>query len=211
MLAPWVTESRDVAAGCGTTAGDSASRGRFLRRAALLGAGASGLGLAGLASAARGLSASDVALLNEALGLEHIQAAMYAEAVAKGRLHGQLAHFAKVVAGHEREHVRYLTSLLGSRAAKAPKTDFKDATTNPKRFVESAILLEDVAVSAYNGIGPRLSDPALAAAGRIVSVDARHAAWIRVIDGRPAAIEATDPGKDPAEVARIVRSTGFVQ
>jgi hypothetical protein len=206
-----VTESRGPAAGCGPTAGGESSRRSFLGTSTLVAAGAAALGLAGVAEAAGGLTSGDAVLLNEALGLERLQAAMYAEAVGKGRLRGQLQDFARTVAGHEQVHMRYLTQLLGSRAAAAPRFDFKGATIDPKRFVESAILLEDLAVSAYNGIGPRLSDRALAAAGRIVSVDARHAAWIRAIDGRPPAQEATDPGKSPAEVARIVRGTGFVR
>ena len=46
-------------------------------------------------------------------------------------------------------------------------------------MTEAAVKLEDLSVVGYNAQAPALSAGALAAAARIVSVEARHAAWIR--------------------------------
>ena len=59
-------------------------------------------------------------------------------------------------------------------------------------------MLEDTAVAAYNGQAVNLTKPVLKAAATIVSVEARHAAWIRDIVGQPAAPQATDQAGDRA-------------
>ncbi len=153
--------------------------------------------------------AQDTDILNYALGLEYLQAAFYQEAAAKAALPGALAHFAQVVAGHEHAHVLYLREALGDKAAKPPRFVFGQATTDRKAFVHTAIELEDLAVLAYNGAAPALSTKALGAAARIVSVDARHAAWIRALDGRRPAVEATDPGRSVDQVSASVDRLGF--
>jgi ferritin-like protein len=56
-----------------------------------------------------------------------------------------------------------------------------------------------------------VSKPVLQAAARIVSVDARHAAWIRAIRGRRPASQATDVAKTRRQVLEQVDRTGFVK
>ena len=51
----------------------------------------------------------------------------------------------------------------------------------PRSSADAALKLEDLGVAAYNAQAPNLTQGALAAAARIVSVEARHAAWIRAI------------------------------
>lgn len=192
-----------------------ASRERFLRLTAA-GAGTVALGAVLAAGAPRlGLSgtsqARDVEILNYALVLEELTAAFYARAVDGGALEGELAEFADVAAGHEREHVEVIRKALGSQAKPAPRFAFGNAVTSPDRFARTALALEELAVSAYNGQVANVSKPVLQAAAGIVSVDARHAAWIRAIRGRPPASQATDVAKTRKQVLRQVDRTGFVR
>lgn len=192
-----------------------ASRERFLRLTAA-GAGTVALGAVLAAGAPRlGLSgtsqARDVEILNYALVLEELTAAFYARAVDGGALDGELAEFADVAAGHEREHVEVIRKALGSQAKPAPRFAFGNAVTSPDRFARTALALEELAVSAYNGQVANVSKPVLQAAAGIVSVDARHAAWIRAIRGRPPASQATDVAKTRKQVLRQVDRTGFVR
>ena len=192
-----------------------ASRERFLRLTAA-GAGAVALGAVLAAGAPRlGLSGTvqsrDVEILNYALVLEELTAAFYARAVNGGALKGELAEFAEVAGGHEREHVNAIRTALGSQARPAPRFAFGNAVTSPDRFAKSALALEELAVSAYNGQVANVSKPVLQAAAGIVSVDARHAAWIRAIRGRPPASQATDVAKTRKQVLQEVDRTGFVR
>lgn len=96
------------------------------------------------------------------------------------------------MAEHERAHVQYLRDALGHDARGEPSTDFGETTADPAAFGAAAVTLEDVAVAAYNGQAGNLTKGALRAAATIVSVDARHAAWIRSIVGESPAAQAVD-------------------
>ena len=112
---------------------------------------------------------------------------------------------------HERRHVEFLRSQLGGGARRRPRLDFGNAVAGPERFVATAIELEDLTVVAYNGQAPNLTAGALAAAARIVSVEARHAAWIRDLDGRNPAPLAADRPISAAAATRAINRTGFVK
>ena len=89
---------------------------------------------------------------------------------------------------HERAHS---ASLLGTRSAatripKEPEHDFKAArprTPTPSPRAPGGSRTSRSA--AYNGQAANVTPNAFAAAARIVSVEARHAAWVRTIAGRP--------------------------
>jgi len=196
-------------------AGDT--RAGLLRKGGLI--AAAGLGLGALpAGLALGQSTpkSDVKILNYALTLEYLEAAFYAEAVSKGKLHGITARFAQVVAGHEAAHVGALQKALGSAATKKPAFDFKGTTGSEKTFLKTAKTLEDTGVSAYQGQGPKIkSDQVLASAGAILAVEARHAAWVRDIigggkDPLPAPASFSTP-KSMSQVLAAVKATGFIK
>ena len=72
-------------------------------------------------------------------------------------------------------------------------------------------MLEDTAVAAYNGQAANLTKPVLQAAATIVSVEARHAAWIRDIVGEPASPQAADTPATEQQVRQAVAKTGFVK
>ena len=110
---------------------------------------------------------------------------------AGGRLTGEARQFAQVVGAEEQAHVKYLTAALGSSAGASPRFRFGDSATDPTKFIATAISLEETGLGVYNGqaVGPHARGRC-AAAARIVSVEARHAAWARAL-----------AGKDPAPVA----------
>jgi hypothetical protein len=183
---------------------------------ALLCAGGATLGATLLGDGAdlaesRPSAAGDAQILSFALTLESVQAAFYAEAVARDRLSGELALFARVVAGHEREHVQEIRRALGPDAARPPRFAFGDAVTDPVSFRLAARNLEDLGVTAYNSYAPGLTKRALAPALRIVAVEARHAAWIRDIAGMLPAPAPAEPRASGAQVTAALKRTGFVR
>jgi rubrerythrin len=190
---------------------------RHSRRAIARGLGALLVGgvLLGRSSAGAAAPApsqdQDARIFNFALLLEHVQAAFYGEGVSRGKLRGEVREFAETVAEHEREHVAFLQKALGAKARAKPSLHFGDATTTERRFVETAVLLENLGVAAYNGQAANLTKPALSAAAEIVSVEGRHAAWISDLAGREPAPRAADPGASATQVVARLRSTGFVK
>ncbi len=152
----------------------------------------------------------DAKILNFALTLEYLEAEFYTRAVAGGALSGELLKFAKVVKAHEVAHVAFLKSALGSKAVAKPTFDFKGTTDDPAKFQATAIVLEDTGVAAYNGQGANVTKKVLAAAASIVSVEARHAAWIRDIAGKNPAPAAFDAAKTDAQILSAVKATGFI-
>ncbi len=167
-------------------------------------------GLPAVAAAARSPE-QDVRILNLTLLLEELEAAFYADAEEKGVLRGELAEFARIVGDHERAHVAFLRNALGNRAEPRPTFDFGNTTSDPDRFASTAAMLEDTGIAAYNGQAVNLTKPVLKAAATIVSVEARHAAWIRDIVGEPAAPDATDQPATEKQVRAAVGRTGFVK
>jgi rubrerythrin len=199
-----------------TIAEDShaSSRGKFVARAVVAG-GAFVAGSALVAGfprlgASAPSAAQDQKILNFALLLEYIEAGFYSEAFDKGKLSGKLLKYVSVVRGHERAHVAFLKSAVGKNARKKPALDFGDTTSDPQKFIVAAIALEETMIAAYNGQAANLTKPTLALAAKIVSVEARHAGWIRALAGENPAPTATDHPKTATEVQAAVNHTGFL-
>jgi Ferritin-like domain len=188
-----------------------ATRGRLLRGLAAAGLiGSAALAAAGSADAADEPQ-GDVGILNYALTLEYLQAAFYTEVERIGAVTGDAARLARVVGGHEREHVRALLRVLGSRAVARPKFDFRGATESEDAFVRTAVAFEDLGVAAYKGQAPRIASPAyLRFALSVHAVEARHAAWIRRVAGVVPAQSAFDEPASAARVLDVVDSTHFI-
>jgi rubrerythrin len=191
------------------------SRARFLEKAVVAGGTlmAGGILVAGLPRIAAGAPspAQDQKILNFALLAEYLKAAFYSEAANKGRIKTELLEFAKIVAKHEQAHVAFLKKALGNAARKRPTFDFADTTTDSNKFAATATVLEETMVAAYNGQAGNVTKPTLAAAAKIVSVEARHAGWIRAIVGKNPAPNATDTPKTANEVTAVVNRTAFVK
>jgi hypothetical protein len=202
---------------------ETADRAGFLKKAGLGGAalfgGAAFMGA--LPSIALGAStpASDVAILNFALTLEYLEAAFYAEAKASNALNdAETKRFATVVSQHEAAHVAFLKKVLGSAAVAQPKFDFKGTTQDEAKFQATADVLENTGVHAYLGQVPNIkTKPVLVGAGRILPVEARHAAWIRDIRFKGGTTTATTPapagfedGFSKDKILAAVKATGFI-
>jgi len=198
-------------------------RNAFLRKSALAGGGliAGGafftqyLGTAeALISKKRRSKTNDVKILNYALTLEFLEAAFYKQAVAN-KAYGSSADlktFAETVARHEAKHVTFLKGALGSSAIKSPKFDFGDTVKDQAMFAATAQVLEDTGVNAYLGQAANiLQRPVLTAAGTIVTVEARHAAWIRFINKDVPAPADFDRGKSEGAILKAVGATGFIK
>jgi rubrerythrin len=168
---------------------ESAHHGRGPLMARVSRAGVGGAQLAESADS-RGSAATDREILTYGLLMERLQAAFYAAALAGGKLTGEARQFAQVVGAEEQAHVKYLTAALGPSAGASPRFSFGDSATDPAKFITTAISLEETGLGVYNGQAVSLTPKTLAAAARIVSVEARHAAWARAL-----------AGKDPAPVA----------
>jgi Ferritin-like domain len=188
-----------------------AARRRAVLTAAGLVAGGILVGGVGAPAIGSGSRLGDAAILNFALEMEELQAALYAQALQHAGLTGELAQYARVVGGHERAHVAFLRQTLGSRAAPAPAFDFGDAVSDPDRFAVAARVLEDLGVAALDGQAANLTRPSLAAVATIVSVEARHAAWIRDLAGELPAPTPANPSEGAARVLAAIRRTGFVK
>lgn len=122
------------------------------------------------------------------------------------------------ISKHEASHVALLRSALGAAAEPKPNFDFTARGTFPTAFSSYQTFLtlsqafEDTGVRAYKGQAPMLmvNDPVLEIALRIHSVEARHAArvrvlrgmkgWISGMDGFPAAVYSGDQATNEREV-----------
>ena len=145
----------------------------------------------GSASAADGtmvdVGSGDLGILNYAYALEQLEAAFYAM-VLEGKYYKETSAPARVmlrdIAAHERIHRDFLKKAImatGGMPIKDLEPDFSSIDFNTKEGVLGAAkAFEDLGVSAYNGAGPLIESPDyLTIAGKIVSVEARHAAIIR--------------------------------
>ena len=152
----------------------------------------------------------DARILNFVLLLEYVQAAFYAEARKHAALGSDVVDFAKVVGGHEDQHVAALEHALGAKARKRPTMRFGAATRTRQTFLAAAIKLEDLGVAAYNGQAANLTPKTLLTAAEIVSVEARHAGWIRAIAGKLPAVGPIDKPLTGSQAMSALAKTGFV-
>ena len=130
-------------------------------------------------------------VLNYALTLEYLEAEFYRQGNAAGLLEGKEAEYLEQIAADEQAHVDILTSTindLGGEPVAAPGVDFAQAFESRKSYLETAFTFENLGVSAYLGAAPALfkEKELLAAAAGIYGVEARHAAVIGQIQGKPA-------------------------
>jgi rubrerythrin len=190
-------------------AGDT--RADLFRKAAigggsLVAGGALLSGFPELAAAAKPSKKQDVAILNYALTLEYLEAAFYNEGLAKAGTSGALLTATKLIAKHENAHVAYLKKALGKSAVKKPKFDFGAATATPAAFLKTAVVLEDTGVKAYSGQATRIKQAAVVkAAVSILTVEARHAAYLRGLDGQTFAPRTFDTA---ASMKTVLKAAG---
>jgi len=130
------------------------------------------------------LGSGDTGILNYAYALEQLEAAFYATVLGGGYFANASAE-EKTIMGdlekHERAHREFFKAALGSMAIANLEVDFSSIDfANRTSVLNAAKTFEDLGVAAYNGAGKFLeSADLLLIAGKIVSVEARHAAAIR--------------------------------
>jgi Ferritin-like domain len=186
------------------------TRADFLR-GALLGSAALFAAFATPASAEEDESPRDISILNFVLNLEELQAVFYTETERNKILHGALAQQSTVVGSHERAHARALREVLGSHAIKRAHFDFGGTTEDPDAFRRTAVAFEDLSVAAYKAQAPKIVEREyLVSALAIHSVEARHAAWIRRLAGKPPVQGPFDEPISRARTTQIVDRTHFV-
>jgi hypothetical protein len=125
----------------------------------------------------------DFGVLNYAYALEQLEAAFYIQVaanLASDFTPTQKAYFTDVQF-HEIAHREFFKKALGTAAIGSLEVNFSSIDfTKANSVLAAAKTFEDLGVAAYNGAGRRLkTDAYLVIAGQIVSVEARHAAWVR--------------------------------
>jgi hypothetical protein len=178
--------------------------------AAILGAGS----LAGCSSDdddGDGVSfgSGDTSVLNYAFALEQLEAAFYIQVINTpyAGISDVEREFLTDIRNHEVAHREFFRKALGGSAIQDLAVDFSTIDfTSRDNVLAVAQTFEDLGVAAYNGAG-RFIDNAdyLVLAGKIVSVEARHAALIRdLISNGTFASDADAQGLDsvktPTEV-----------
>ena len=126
---------------------------------------------------------SDIGVLNYAYALEQLEAAFYTTVVAHP-YHGMSQQEMRVltdVRDHEIVHRDFLKAALGGQAIRGLTPLLGPINFQSRdEVLNAARTFEDLGVAAYNGAGRYLrSDVYLGIAGKIVSVEARHASAIR--------------------------------
>lgn len=146
--------------------------------------------------------------------LEHLEAAFYNLVpdfeFAEDGFGNSITDRLTTIGEHEDAHVEALTAVitdLGGEPVEAAEYDF--GVTDSVSFLETAAVLENVGVSAYDGAASAIEDPALlTAAGGIVAVEARHAAYLNLLTGAVPFPEAFETPLTPDEV--LEAAGGFI-
>lgn len=133
------------------------------------------------------LGSGDVGVLNYAYALEQLEAAFYAQAVRTPYTNMSTDEMAYLtaIAKHEAIHRDFFKAAINAAAPNQAignlTPDFSQVNFSDRNSVlTTARTFEDLGVAAYNGAGKLLkSTTYLLIAGKIVSVEARHAAVIR--------------------------------
>ncbi|RYF67621.1 MAG: ferritin-like domain-containing protein, partial [Cytophagaceae bacterium] len=137
----------------------------------------------GISPQAVDLGTGDTGILNYAYALEQLEAAFYTQVIAtpySGMSADEMTILTEI-RDHEIIHRDFFKAAIGSAAIMGLTPNFGAINFNDRNSVlTTARTFEDLGVSAYNGAGKLIKDVNyLLLAGKIVSVEARHAATIR--------------------------------
>ncbi|MCY7328983.1 MAG: ferritin-like domain-containing protein, partial [Saprospiraceae bacterium] len=151
----------------------------------------------------------DFAILNYAYALEQLEAAFYIQVIATpytGMTTGEKSLLTDV-RDHEVAHREFFKAALGSNAIPGLDVNFSSINfTSRDSVLNTAKAFEDLGVSAYNGAGRYIaSADYLLLAGKIVSVEARHAAYIRDLISNGSFADSTVVGANGLDKSRKPR------
>jgi hypothetical protein len=158
---------------------------------------------------------TDIDVLNYALTLEHLEAAFYEMSgdydLGVDGFGNNINEWVAVIGQHEAEHVTVLTQVitdLGGMPVERATYDF--GVTDAATFLATAMTLENVGVAAYDGAGQFIQNAdLLTAAGSIVAVEARHAAYLNLVNLESPFPAAFETPMTPDEV--LEAAGGFIQ
>lgn len=181
------------------------------------------------------LGKGDLAVLNYAYVLEQLEAAFYQKVVEGSYYSIASAEEKRIfrdIYYHEVIHRDFLKTALSSVAPPgkvAPEMIFNFSSVDfgsRDQVLQISQILEDTGVAAYNGAGKLLENPNyLLVAGKIVSVEARHASTIRnlinpgstnfaadeILVNLAGTGEAYDRAVAPLDILKAVKETGFLE
>lgn len=166
------------------------------------------------------LGSGDVGILNYAYALEQLEAAFYTQVVATpySGISALETEYMTDIRNHEVAHREFFkaaitaaapTMIIPSLSVNFSSIDFTSRTS----VLATAKAFEDLGVTAYNGAGQLISTTGngptyLTLAGKIVSVEARHAALIADLISNGTFADtvdanALDAARTPAQVLAI--------
>lgn len=163
------------------------------------------------------LGSGDVGILNYAYALEQLEAAFYDFVVKNPYSNISATELALLtdIRDHELAHREFFKKALGANAIPGLVVNFSAINfTSRDNVLGVAKAFEDLGVSAYNGAGKLIKTPDyLVLAGKIVSVEARHAALIRDLISNGSFSDSTvvdanglDAARSPKEVLPIAQT-----
>jgi rubrerythrin len=169
-----------------------------------------------------GSGVSDVDILNYALVLERLEYEFYRrhlQRFSENKIEGAsifdgfgnkvrshiYENFVRI-RNHEKTHVQTLIKVIKSLGGKpVGESEYDFGVKNVADFVATAQVLEDTGVMAYDGAIAYIHRPGLQTAGAtIATVEARHASYLRLLNGEVPFPEAFDEPKAPRQVCEMV-------
>ena len=157
-----------------------------------------------------------LSVLNYALTLEHLENAFYRDGLASFTVEAftglgfqpSVVDYLAQIGSDELAHVETLTTVitdLGGTPVAEGQYDFSSGLTDAAAFLATAMALENTGVDAYTGAAQYLisNDDLLTAALTIHGVEARHAAYLNILNEVSPFPDAFDEPLTPAEVVAI--------
>jgi rubrerythrin len=175
-----------------------------------------------------GSGVSDVDILNYALVLERLEYEFYRRYLnrfTKSEIQGasifngfgnevrsEIYENLKRIRNHEKTHVETLIAVIDKLGGKpvggdslGGQTEYKFPVKDVKDFIAVAQTLEDTGVTAYDGAIAYIHKPGLqTASATIATVEARHASYLRLLNGEVPFPEPFDDAVAPQKVCEAV-------
>ncbi len=161
----------------------------------------------------------DIGVLNFTYANEQLEAAFYTQVIATpyARMTSEERAILTDIRDNEIAHREFFRAQLGKKAIPALQVNFTSVDFNSRESVlRTAMMFEDNGTATLNGAGQLLKNPLfLLIAGKLVSVEARHASTLRDLlqpmstffSGDDITDPATglDPARTPAQALAVIK------